>query len=589
MVNIMYLDKITGPDDVKKLSMDELSTLAGEMREALFNRLTIKGGHFGPNFGVVEMTIAMHYVFNSPVDKFVFDVSHQTYPHKMLTGRAYGYTDKERFYEVSGYSDPSESEHDFFTIGHTSTSVSLATGLAKGRDAVGGHENIIAVIGDGSLSGGEALEGLDFAGEMNSNIIIVVNDNEQSIAENHGGIYKNLAKLRESNGECQENLFKAMGLDYVYEPDGNDIEKLIATFNKVKDIDHPVVVHIHTQKGKGYAPAEKDRESWHWCMPFDRETGKATVSFDGEDYSTITGDFLLDKMKKDRSVVFATAAVPSNVGFPKVNREKAGSQYIDVGIAEEQAVAMCSGIAKNGGKPVFGTNATFVQRTYDQFSHDVCINKSPVTTILNYTSLFGLNDVTHLGIYTIAMLSNIPELVYLSPTCKEEYLAMLDWSIEQNEHPVVISIPGNGVHSAKYDVDKDYSDINTYKICEKGEKVAVLALGDFFQLGEDAAAWIEKKIGTKVTLINPRFASGLDEKMLESLKKDHSVIVTLEDGILDGGFGHRVAAYYSASDMKVLNFGLKKEFYDRYDPSELMKENHLTKEQIADDVAKLFC
>lgn len=584
----MYLEKINGPDDVKKLTLPEMETLAGEMREALFHRLTKTGGHFGPNFGMVEATIALHYVFHSPKDKFVFDVSHQTYPHKMLTGRAYGYLDEARFHEISGYSDPQESEHDFFTVGHTSTSISLATGLAKGRDVTGGKENIIAVIGDGSLSGGEALEGLDFAGEMHSNLIIVVNDNEQSIAEVHGGLYRNLAELRATNGKAENNLFRAMGLDYIYQAEGNNIEKLIETFQLVKDIDHPVVVHIHTQKGKGYALAEQNREDWHWCMPFDRETGKPTVTFEGEDYSALSGELILKKMQQDPSVVFVTAAVPGNVGFPEENRKKAGKQYIDVGIAEEQAVAMCSGIAKNGGKPIFGTNATFVQRTYDQFSQDVCINGSPVTTILNYTSLMGLNDVTHLGIYTISMLSNIPKLVYLAPTCKEEYLAMLDWSIDQQEYPVVISMPGNGVHPAKYPVAADYSAINQYQVCEQGSEVAILALGDFFQLGEAAAEEIQRRTGKKATLVNPRFASGLDTTLLDKLKREHRCVVTLEDGILDGGFGQRVSAFYGDADMKVLNFGLKKDFYDRYDVTELMKENHLTPEQIADDVLRLL-
>lgn len=584
----MYLEKINGPKDVKTLSLQELTALAQEMREALFHRLTKTGGHFGPNFGMVEATIAMHYVFDSPTDKFVFDVSHQTYPHKMLTGRAYGYLDETRFYEISGYSNPDESEHDFFTIGHTSTSVSLATGLAKGRDVTGGKENIIAVIGDGSLSGGEALEGLDFAGEMKSNLIVVVNDNEQSIAENHGGLYKNLKELRDTNGTASNNLFRAMGLDYIYQEEGNNIAKLIETFQKVKDIDHPIVVHIHTQKGKGYALAEQNREDWHWCMPFDRETGKPTISFEGEDYSALSGAFILKKMKEDSSVVFVTAAVPDNVGFPKENREKAGKQFVDVGIAEEQAVAMCSGIAKNGGKAIFGTNATFIQRTYDQFSQDVCINGSPITTIINYTSVMGLGDVTHLGIYTISMLSNIPELVYLSPTCKEEYLAMLAWSIDQQEHPVVISIPGNGVHPAHYPVAADYSQINRYQVCEQGSDVAILALGDFFQLGEEAAEEITRRTGKNVTLINPRFASGLDEDLLEELKQQHRCIVTLEDGILDGGFGQRVAAFYGSSETKVLNFGLKKAFYDRYDVMELMKKNHLTPAQIAEDVIDLL-
>lgn len=580
----MYLEKINGPDDVKKLSMEQLEILATEMREGLFNRLTKHGGHFGPNFGMVEATIAMHYVFNSPEDKFVFDVSHQTYPHKMLTGRAYGYLYEERFDEVSGYSDPTESDHDHFIIGHTSTSISLATGLAKGRDVNGKTENIIAVIGDGSLSGGEALEGLDTAGEMNTNLIIVVNDNEQSIAEVHGGLYKNLDELRKTNGSASNNLFKAMGLDYVYLEEGNNIEKLIETFKKVKDIKHPVVVHIHTQKGMGYEPAVADRESWHWCVPFDRETGKPTVTFGGEDYSSLTGDLILSKMEQDASVVFVTAAVPSNVGFPKANREKAGEQYIDVGIAEEQGIAMCSGIAKNGGKAIFGTNATFIQRVYDQISHDVCINKSPITILLNFTSVFGLNDVTHLGIYTISMLSNIPELVYMAPTNKEEYLAMLDWSIDQDKHPVLISMPGNGVISAEYPVAKSYDDINSYQICEEGSKIAILALGDFFQLGMETAKEIEARSGNKVTLINPRFASGLDENLLENLKENHSIVVTLEDGILDGGFGQKVASFYGNSDMKVYNYGFKKAFYDRYDANELLRENRLTKELIAEDV-----
>lgn len=584
----MYLETITGPADVKKLSVPQLNVLAGEMREALFHRLTKTGGHFGPNFGMVEATIALHYVFDSPRDKFVFDVSHQTYPHKLLTGRAYGYLDESRFHEVSGYSNPEESEHDFFTIGHTSTSVSLATGLAKGRDALGGDENIIAVIGDGSLSGGEALEGLDFAGEMDTNLIIVVNDNEQSIAEVHGGLYQNLSELRASNGAVPNNLFRAMGLDYVYQAEGNHIGRLIETFQSVKDIDHPVVVHIHTQKGKGYAPAEANREDWHWCVPFDRESGKAVPSFDGEDYGALSGELILSKMKADPSVIFVAAAVPANVGFPKENREKAGKQYIDVGIAEEQAVAMCSGIAKAGGKPIFGTNATFIQRTYDQFSQDVCINGSSITTILNYTSVYGLNDVTHLGIYTIAMLTNIPRLVYLAPTCKEEYLAMLDWSIDQREYPVVISMPGNGVHSTSYPVAKDYSRINTYQVCERGSEVAVLALGDFFQLGQAAATEIERRTGKKATLVNPRYASGLDETLLEELKGGHRCVVTLEDGILDGGFGQRVAAYYGSSEIKVLNFGLKKEFYDRYDAEALLREHHLTPEQIAQDVCGLL-
>lgn len=580
----MYLKEITKPEDIKKLNMEQLKTLAEEIREALMNRLSKRGGHFGPNFGMVEATIALHYVFNSPIDKIVYDVSHQSYTHKMLTGRQDAYIFDEHFNDVSGYTNPEESAHDFFNIGHTSTSVSLASGLAKARDLKGDKENIIAVIGDGSLSGGEALEGLDYAGELDSNFIIVVNDNDMSIAENHGGLYKNLKALRESNGQCECNLFKAMGLDYIYLNEGNDIEKLIETFKSVKDMDHPIVVHINTQKGKGYEPAEKNKESFHWCMPFDKETGKPTVTFDGESYGNLTCEYLLKKMKADPTVTAITAGVPTNIGFTEDKRKEAGKQFIDVGIAEEHAVALASGIAKNGGKPVFATHSSFMQRTYDPISQDLCINKNAATLLVNTASVYGMNDVTHLGIFDIPMMSNIPELVYLAPTNSEEYFAMLDWSIEQNQYPVAIRIPCNGVIHTNEAVDTDYSNLNTYKITQKGSKVAILALGDFYQLGESVAKAIEEKTGTAPTLINPRYITGLDVKMLENLKADHEKVITLEDGILDGGFGEKIARFYGPTELKVYNYGLKKEFIDRYVVEDILKENHLTAEQILEDL-----
>lgn len=583
----MFLEKINSPDDVKKLSLSELEMLAAEMRSVLIERLSRHGGHFGPNLGFVDATIALHYVFNSPKDKIVFDVSHQCYPHKMLTGRKDAYLYEDKYDDVSGYSNPAESSHDYFTIGHTSTSVSLAAGLAKGRDLTGGDENVIAVIGDGSLSGGEALEGLDFSGEQNSNLIIVVNDNDMSIAENHGGIYKNLKELRESGGKCECNLFKAMGLDYRFVANGNDIKSLIDAFRGVKDIKHPVAVHIVTQKGKGYEIAENSKENWHFCSPFDVETGKPKVSLGGENYNDLTADFLLDKMKKDSSVVAVASAVPAAMGFTEDKRKLAGKQFVDVGIAEEHAVALASGIAKNGGKPVYGTFSTFIQRTYDQISQDLCVNNSPATLLLYAASVFGMNDVTHLGFYDISMLSNIPNLVYLAPVSKEEYFAMLDWSIEQKEHPVAIRVPVQ-VISSSYKPDDDYSCLNKYKITQKGEKAAIIALGSFYQLGEKAAEILKTRLGCDVTLINPRFITGTDDKLLEKLKESHTVVATLEDGILNGGFGEKIARFYGADDMKVLNFGLKKAFYDRYNPEELLAENHLTPEQIADDIEKLL-
>lgn len=583
----MYLERIDGPNDVKKLSLEQMDVLAQEMREALFRKLSKHGGHFGPNFGMVEATIALHTVFDSPKDKMVFDVSHQSYCHKMLTGRKDAFLYEEHYDDVSGYSEPSESAHDFFVIGHTSTSVSLACGLAKGRDLLGGSENIIAIIGDGSLSGGEALEGLDFAAELNSNLIIVVNDNDMSIAENHGGLYQNLKLLRDTEGKAACNLFRAMGLDYVFVKNGNDIPSLIEAFEQVKDSTYPVVVHICTQKGKGYAPAEQDKETWHWCMPFDPETGKPLMAEAGEDYSELTAQYLLEKMKKDPAVVGITSATPPILGFTPDKRKLAGKQFVDVGIAEETAVALASGIAANGGKPVYGVYSTFIQRTYDQLSQDLCVNSNAATILVFAASVYGMNDVTHLGIYDIPMMANIPNLVYLAPTTKEEYMAILDWSVEQKEYPVAIRVPMTVVSSGK-PCTKDFAKLNTYEVTQKGSRVAVIGLGNFYTLGQAAAQEIAKQTGVQPTVINPMYITGVDEELLESLKAEHDVVITVEDGILDGGFGEKIARFYGSSNMKVLNYGLKKEFLDRYDAEDVVKRNRLTAEQIAEDVVALL-
>ena len=574
------LKDINSPDDVKKLNMEELKVLANDIRDGLFNRLTKIGGHFGPNFGIVETEIAMHYVFNSPEDKFIFDVSHQSYPHKMLTGRKAGYIDDTHFKEDSGYTNPEESKHDFFNVGHTSTSISLATGLAKARDLLGKKENIIALIGDGSLSGGEALEGLNVAGsELNSNLIIIVNDNQQSISETHGGIYKNLKELRETKGKATNNMFKAIGLDYIYEENGNDIESMIKVFEKVKDIDHPIVVHINTQKGKGYKLAEENKENWHWTVPFDKETGLPTIDFGTEEnYTGITRKYILNKAKEDKEFIVVTPNMPGSFGLNENDRNELGKQFVDVGIAEEQAVAMAAGMAKEGAKPLVITNVTFMQRCYDQISHDVCINNSPVTILLNYANFDGLTDVTHLGIFGISAFSNIPNLIMLCPSSKDELLNMLDWSIEQKEHPVMILLPGNEVDYRK--ADKNYNEINKYKLEQEGEKVAIIALGDFYQRGKKVAENIKEKLGFKPTLINPRFATGLDTKLLNKLKDNHNIVITFEDGILDGGFGQKIASYFGDTNIKVKNYGLQKKFYDRYNPEELLKEENMDIESI---------
>lgn len=585
----MYIEKINSPADVKALSVEQMEVLATEVRQALLHKLSEHGGHIGPNLGMVEATIALHYVFNSPHDKIVYDVSHQSYTHKILTGRKEAFLNAADYDKVSGYTNPQESEHDFFTIGHTSTSVSLACGLVKARDLKGGNENIIAVIGDGSLSGGEAYEGLSNAGENGTNMIIVVNDNEMSIAENHGGLYQNLHLLRETEGKAECNFFRSLGLDYMFVKDGNDIASLIAAFKAVKDTTRPVVVHIHTLKGKGYLPAETHKEQWHWGMPFDLKTGAPKYDFSGvEDYSDLTAKFLLDEMKKDQSVVAITSGTPAVIGFTPERRQQAGRQFVDVGIAEEHAVALASGIAAGGGKPVYGVYSSFIQRTYDQLSQDLCINNNPATIVVFMGTIAGMTDETHLGFFDIPLICNIPNMVYLAPTCKEEYFAMLKWSIHQQKYPVAIRVPGVTVVSGKQEYDTDYSNLNQYKMVQKGEKVAILGLGAFYSLGETVAKRLKEECGIEATLINPRYITGLDVEMLEGLKQSHSLVVTLEDGEIDGGFGEKIARFYGDSDMKVLTYGVRKEFADRFITEELLKENRLTEPQIVEDIRK-FC
>ena len=590
----MYIEKIKSPADLKGLDIEALNVVADETRRAVLNRVSKHGGHVGPNLGFVEATIALHYVFDAPVDKFVFDVSHQCYPHKVLTGRAAGFLgDVDDMNAISGYSSPSECpEYDNFEVGHTSTSVSLATGLQKARDVKGTHENIIAVIGDGSLSGGEAFEGLDEASELGTGIIIVVNDNEMSIAENHGGIYKNLRALRESNGACEHNWFKAWGFEYTYLEEGNDIAKLIDVFRSVKDTDSPTVVHIHTEKGHGYAPAVQNKEAWHWGLPFNLDDGSRPVrNADGtmpdvvptEDYAGLFSDWMLREMKLDPTLIAVTAGTPTAGGFTAAKRKEAGSQHIDMGIAEEQAVAMISGMAKGGLHPVWTVYSTFLQRTYDQIAQDLCINANPAVINVVGGGVRSMNDITHICLFDIPMLCSIPGLVYLAPTTCEEYFAMLRWAIKQEKTPVALRVPtGEVVHTTEQ-VDAEYACEPQYKVMRRGSKVAVVAAGSFYQKGESVVGLLAEK-GIDATLINPRYLNDVDAATLDALKSDHQLVVTLEDGCKDGGFGERIAAYYGTSDMKVLVCGVKKGLYDRFDVEQLLSDNRLLDAQIVEDV-----
>ena len=582
----MILDKINYPTDLKKINLSEMEALAEEMRELIIEKVNTTGGHFGPNLGIVEATIALHYVFDTPKDKIVFDVSHQCYPHKMLTGRKAGFLNKEDYLKYTGYTAPEESEYDLFKVGHTSTSVSLAVGVAKARDIKGENYNVIALIGDGSLSGGEAFEGLDNGAVLGSNFIVVVNDNDQSIAENHGGIYKNLQALRETDGKAENNYFKSLGYDYYFVKEGNNIKDLIEVFQKVKNINHPVVVHIYTQKGKGYKAAEENKENFHWILPGALDEKKSGNHYT-ETFESLTKDYLLKKVKEDKSVVVLNAGTPGVFGFNSDFRKELGDNYIDVGIAEEHAVACASAIAKEGGKPVLAVMSSFIQRTYDQLSQDLALNNSPAV-ILVYWGGISSADATHLCTFDIPMVSNIPNLVYLSPAYKEEYLKMLNWAIEQKEHPVVIRVPSMETVEFGEEDKTDYSILNKYQKISQGENVAIIGLGSFCHKAYELKKYLDEKLNLNSTLINPRFITGVDSEMLEELKKNHKIVITLEDGEIDGGFGEKISRYYANSDMKVLNYGSHKEFTDRVPMEELLKRYRLRNDLICEDVMKLL-
>lgn len=575
------LKSIHSPEDIKNLTLEELKDLSEELRANLMKKLSAHGGHVGPNLGVVEATVALHYVFDAPKDKIVFDVSHQSYVHKMLTGRIEAFIDPAHYDDVTGYTCPRESEYDLFEIGHTSTSIALAAGLAKSRDLEGGKENVVAFIGDASLGGGEALEALDFAPTLGSNFIVILNDNQMSIAENHGALYDHLAELRKTNGTAANNIFRALGYQYIYVEEGNDLQALIRAFKAARDTDHAVLVHINTVKGEGLPVAEAHKEEFHYTGPFNLKTGAPLVADESEDYGEIFARHLLIRMQDDPKVVTITAGTPGAIAFTPERRVEAGRQFVDVGICEQAATALCAGLAKGGCRPVFGVMATFIQRAYDQLSEDIAINNLPAVIVDFAGGVWGIPDMTHLGFFDIAMISNIPEFVFLAPVSAEEYLSMLDWAIEQTDHPVLLRTPGGPVVHSDRPVDVDFF---RYDVVEEGEQIAIIGAGSFFGIASEAASILRKQ-GLNPTLINPRNLSQLDEECLDTLK-GYKTVVTLEDGILDGGFGQKVAAYLGDSPVRVITLGLKKEFLDRYDAAEVLKANGLTPEQVAEAASK---
>jgi len=576
MSDYEILNKINSPADVKKLNAAERNELAAEMRHAILNRVSKIGGHVGPNLGTVELAIALHTVFDSPKDKIVLDVSHQSYPHKLLTGRRQGFQSDAHFGDISGYTNPDESEHDIFIVGHTSTSISLAAGLAKARDMQGQKFNVVAVIGDGSLSGGEAFEGLDNAGDFKSNFIVIVNDNEMSIAENHGGLYGNLAALRAGNGKAEDNYFKTLGFDYRYVADGNDVEALIAVLTDVRDINHPVVVHVHTLKGKGYALAEQNKEKFHWSLPFDLKSGEAVVSGSTKGYGAYVAEYLEDQAAYNDKLAVINAGTPGALALQNF-RTKYPEKYFDVGIAEEHAVAFASAMAKSGMKPVALFYGGFIQRAYDQLSQDLCLNKSPAVLVIEGCGITGM-DMTHLSVFDIPLMSNIPNLVYVAPGSVDELKRMLDWAMAQKDFPVALRTPAAAPRDLKYAPKKNI-ELNKFEIVKQGSKVAFIGLGAMLALAEETADKLLEK-GIDATIVNPRFMTGLDEELLSGLMRNHDVIVSLEDGVLAGGFGEKIARFYGDKPVKVYSFGAAKEFTDRVPVEELYRRYELTPEQI---------
>lgn len=623
------LSSIHTPADVHALSAQQLRDLCLEIRATLLDYGKKHGGHIGSNLGVVELTVALHRVFDSPRDRFIFDVSHQSYVHKMLTGRAEAYLDQSRFDEVTGFTNPLESEHDSFVLGHTGTSISLACGLAKTRDMQRGAAgestigNVIAIIGDGSLSSAIAFEGLNNAAEQGSNLIIIVNDNEMSIAEDFGGMYGQLAKLRTSNGMAELNLFKAFGLDYRYVEQGNDVDALVEVLNEVKDIDHPIVVHIHTTKGLGFndeteadngsdgcnqtnpQPHAGQCEANHWQDP-EASLGKPLDA--RKYYGEMAMASLERRFDNEPGLVVISPATPGSNGITRDFRERAGAHYVDTGITEEHAAAFAAGIARAGGRPVLATSATFFQRTFDQLQQELALNHVPATLLIFGAGISGA-DNTHSGTFDMTMFANVPDVTCLAPSSGEQMLDMLAWATGPSEHGVMaIRMPGEQILALERAADMAFDPLQRaeehdpavniagacpfvrYQIVQPGRDVAILGLGNTMPLAAEITSALaendEEHAAITATLVDALQYSTMDAELLAMLADGHRLVVTLEDGQLEGGWGEKVTAFYAnssntkASHVRVLNFGAAKEFTDRVPLGELNERYGLTSETI---------
>ena len=579
----MELTDIQIPSDLRDCSLTELEIIAQYIRNLIIHRTSHIGGHIGSSLGATDIIVALHHVFGLDDAQFIFDISHQSYAHKILTGRHEGFKNRDKFHTISGYSNPDESTHDAFHLGHASTSLSLVCGLMIGRDLQHGTHPIIAMIGDGALSGGEAYEALNHLATMSSQCLIIINDNDQSIAENHGGLYKHLQQLRETNGESSNNIFKALGFSYRYVDDGNSLESLIHALKNCKDETIPTVLHIHTTKGYGYCKAISNPEGFHNPSGFDIDTGETKKRYTNS-YESIVAKQLIETLDQNKAACIVTAATPGGFCLTKDIREKLGAQYIDVGIAEEHATTLLAGIAHNGGTPILPIYSTFLQRAYDQIINDLCINNSNALILVYRASIYGNKDMTHLGFNDITMLGNIPNLMYLAPTTVEELESSIRYGLEHHNHPIAIRIPvGTPINDIAQSntIDKP---VTSYDITQSGNTIAIIGVGNFYHKAVELSHAIREATHMSPTIVKTLCISSLDTDTLNELTKDHHIVITLEDGELEGGYGQKIASYYGKTSMKVLNYGISKQFYDRYKPEDVLQQNHLDFEHILDDL-----
>jgi 1-deoxy-D-xylulose-5-phosphate synthase len=582
-MELNLLDKLDLPKDVKTATNEDLKVLAADIRNIIIEKTSEFGGHVAPNLGIVELCIALHKVFDSPNDKFIFDVSHQCYTHKLLTGRLdlFEKWGQPGVGAMSGFTAPYESDHDQFIVGHTSTSISLGAGLAFTEKLEGTNNKVISIIGDGSLSGGEALEGLSISADQGNNHLIVVNDNEMSMDVNHGGIYKNLAELRNTNGESSNNLFKTFGLNYLYEPNGNDIQSCINALEIAKGFTTPTVLHIHTTKGFGYTPSQSDQRGFHFRPPYKKETGEILATTTGKSYPELTSDFFKGKIDKGEQVYAISAGAPA-IGYSF--KGKFDDNYIDVGIAEQSATSFAAGLAKSGKvKPYVCIGANFIRRAVDQIVEDITENDLPVKLVISFTGIDKNGSMTHQSHLTIPILSNIPGLTVLTAKNQDEYLAMLEF-MHTYDKPIAI------LHSlTKFFSETTVQNLGApiefgkSEILKTGKDVAVIAVGEMIGLAKDTVNELSNQ-GITATLVNARFVTPIDTELLQQLKSDHNKVITIENGSLEGGFGAKVAQFYSNSDIKVYNFGAAKEHINYLTAEEIISKYNLAPSAIINSI-----